>query len=208
MNSAHLDASHTFYIHMPMFEEILDSVPPETAVEWARAAARRIDLKRMILDKMHLTLARTLRRAGQDDEATLYFRRATWLFEAAHSPVVANPELFAERVHREEGNTEFAVRRSRRAITAMPENPYFRAGYGLSLSTLLRRRGETQAAVESARAAVAIDPLDAFLHDHLGSLLVIAGDLHAAEASFRTAIDFAPDVASFYANLNACAAML
>jgi tetratricopeptide (TPR) repeat protein len=206
MNSAHLDDSNTFYIHMPMFEEILDSVPPETAVAWARAAVRKIDLKRMIFEKHHHALARSLRRAGLDDEAALYTRRAMWHFEAANAPEIANREQLTERAERRDPNASLAVRRIRHAISAMPENPYFRGGYASSLSTLLLRRGELPAAVAAAREAVALDPLDAFLHAHLGGLLAIAGDIEAAEASFRAALHLAPDVALFHANLSGCAA--
>jgi len=206
MNSAHLDDGNTFYIHMPMFQEILDSVPPETAVAWARAAVRKIDLNRMIFEKMHRALAGSLRRAGLDDEAALYTKRAMWHFDASNAPEIANPEQFAERAERQGGNTDLAVRRIRRAIASMPENPYFRGGYAGSLSTLLFRRGELQAAVAAAREAVALDPLDAFLHAHLGGLLAIAGDIAAAEASFHSALRIAPDVALFHANLSGCAA--
>jgi Flp pilus assembly protein TadD len=65
-----------------------------------------------------------------------------------------------------------------------------------------------QAAIASAREAVALDPLDAFLHDHLGGLLAIAGDTDAAQTSFYAALGIAPDVAIFHANLSACAAQL
>jgi hypothetical protein len=122
MNSAHLDAGNTFYIHMPMFEEILDSLPPATAVEWASAAVRKIDISRMNFEKMHHVLARSLRRTGRDDAAALYTRRAMWHFEASHAPEIANPDVFAERAERSRGITDFAVRRTRYAILSMPEN--------------------------------------------------------------------------------------
>jgi Flp pilus assembly protein TadD len=204
MNSAHLDDDNTFYIHMPMFEEILDSVPPETAVKWARAAVRKIDLSRMIYEKMHHALARSLRRAGLDDEAAHYTKRARWHFEASHAPEIANPEVFTVRAQRRQGITDLAVQRSRRAIVTMPENPYLRGGYGGSLSTLLLQRGDLHGAVASAREAVALDPLDAFLHDHLGSLLAMSEDTEGAETSFLTALVIAADVASFHANLSGC----
>jgi len=206
MNSAHLGEGNTFYIHMPLFEEILDSVPPETAVEWAYAAARKIELSRMMYEKSHYALVSALRRAGREEEAALQTKRAAWRYDASHAPEIANPTIFTARAELGQGVVGIAETRIRHAIEQMPDNPYFLGGFGGSLSSLLRRRGDLEGAIAAAREAVALDPLDAFLHDHLGALLAMAGNFEAAEPSFRKAVELAPDVAVFHANLSACAA--
>ncbi len=200
LNSEHLGDENTHYIHMPLFDEILSTLPPETAVEWARAAARKIDISRMHYDKMHRFLGDALDRTGRSDEAAYARRQADWHEQASHSPEVHNLDTFAERAQQREGKQDLALSRARRAVLTMPDNPYLHGGFGGSISSLLLFHGRPADAVAAARHAVSLDPKDAFLHDHLGHILMRTESPEAAEAAFHEAINLAPDVASFHVN--------
>jgi tetratricopeptide (TPR) repeat protein len=200
LNSETLGEGSTHYIHMPLFDEILLSLPPETAVEWARAAARKIEVSRMLYDKMHRYLADALQRAGKPDEAAYARQQADWHDQAAHSPEVNNPDTFAERAQQRAGKQDLALARARRVVARMPGNPYVHGGFGGSLSSLLMFHGQSAEAVEAARRAVELDPRDAFLRDHLGTVLGRAGQYEEAEKAFGEAISMVPDVPSLHVN--------
>lgn len=200
LNSEHLGEENTRYIHMPLFDEILSTLPPETAVQWARAAARKIDISRMHYDKMHRFLANALERAGKTDEAAYARQQADWHEQASNSPEVHNPDTFAERAQQREGKQDLALARARRAVVRMPNNPYLHGGFGGSLSSLLLFHGHATEAVEAARRSVALDPKDAFLRDHFGQILGRSDRPEEAERAFAEAIMLIPDVPSFHVN--------
>ncbi len=200
MNSEHLGDDNTHYIHMPLFDEILNSLPPPTAVEWARAAVQKIDISRMHYDKMHRFLADACIRAGEDAEAQYARQRADWHNEAAHAPEIDNPDVFAERAEQKQGKQSLALARAKRAAESMPSNPYFQGGFGGSLSTLYLANGMVTEAVDAAWRATQLDPRDAFLRDHYATVLLRAGNYAEAAVVAQQAIDMLPTVASFHIN--------
>jgi Flp pilus assembly protein TadD len=205
LNSEHLGAENTHHVHRPVFDEILLTLPPETAVEWARAAARKIDVSRMHYSGKHRSLALALERAGQTEEAAYARQRADWHEQASQSPEFDNAGAFVQRAEQREGKHEIALTRARRAAAQMPDNPYLFGGFGgSSLSSLFLSNGLTADAVEAARRAVDLDPRDPFLRDHLGYVLAQAGQGEAAEKAFREAVGMAPDLISFHVNHGDC----
>ena len=63
----------------------------------------------------------------------------------------------------------------------------------LNLGAVQKQLGDDSKAMESFRAAVAVDPNYALAHRHLGFALMHAGDAVGAEDSFRRAIALDPD---------------
>ena len=204
LNSDHLDQTTAHYVHVPNMREILDSLPPDAAVDWARQAVRKAAIRGIELQYLHDWLAESLERVGDTDAAARERRRGRWHWECHHSPVVDNPDKPAVHERARRGDMGGLLAIAQQAAVEFPDNPYWRGGYGGSLSTALLRMGRAQDAVAPAREAVALDPEDPFLHEHLGSMLTYAGLLAQAEASIREAIAIDPAVGRFHATLGEC----
>lgn len=85
-----------------------------------------------------------------------------------------------------------------KAITLAPKNPL---PYNNVAWLTLVRKGDAKKAVEWARQAVQLSPRSSPLHDTLGWAQRAAGDLPAAAASVRKAIELEPQVAGFHFHL-------
>jgi Flp pilus assembly protein TadD len=221
VNSPALDETNTHYVHMPLFDEILDSVPSTTAVEWARAAVREVEIRRMHYTKSHQSLIRVLKRAideqraehsemvGENDgpvgvlqaELDRVRRRTQWHWEITHSPDVDAPTAFETRAWEREGRNDAWLERTVALASKFPGNPFFLSGYGGSVADLLTRLGRLHDAVEPARQAVRLAPDDAFLAHALGVTLARAGQPEEAEKILRQAIEIDTKVSAFYNDL-------
>lgn len=71
------------------------------------------------------------------------------------------------------------------------------------LAEARHRRGDSLAAIEAARQALALAPEDAGLHINLGIMLRAGGQLEAAETVLRRALELAPESAQAHAALGA-----
>jgi len=201
INSTKLDETKTHYLHVPALKEILDSLGPEEAVVWARAAARRGDIRRIQLRYLRDWLADALDRVGQTEAASRERQRALWQWECIHAPVTDNPEKGVVEGLAQRGDFSGVLRVAQQAVEQMPGNPYWLAGYGGSLSNILAQLGRWEEAIPLARQAVEILPEDPFLYEHLGFVLTGAGALQEGEQALRQAIAIDPEVGRFHAAL-------
>jgi tetratricopeptide (TPR) repeat protein len=205
LNSRKLNKDTTHYVHIPAFEEILRTLEPQQAVEWARMAVRKADARRMQLPYLHDWYADALERAGETEAAVAARRRAKWQWDATTSPIVDT----AERRHLERqawsgGDLDAPIANAERVVRELPGNPFVLAGHDHSLSNLLMKAGRLDEALQYAREAVAIEPDDAYSHQHLGDVLLRTHALPEAEHEFRRAIELEPAASPFHRNLSAC----
>lgn len=204
VNGPKLDASRRFEIVAPTCEQIFDSLPPEQAVEWTRAALRKGDARRQQEEFLHRWVAKALERAGRHEEAAAAMRRARWQWEATFSPAVLVP---GERIDLNEvanGKCDRAVEFARKIVARLPGNPYVLAGYDRSLSNLLGCQGRLEESVEVAREAVGIEPSDPYLHADLGRALLRQERCVEAETELRQALAIEPGNPRFLSNLARC----
>jgi len=138
------------------------------------------------------------------------FRQATNLFQSgrlSEAEAIFNRILqatpnqpdalhFLGMIAHQSGNSETAVELIGRAIRVKPSAPMY-----CNLGIALQAQGKLDAAVESYRMAVSIDPGHAELHQYLGDTLKVQGNLDAAVNSYARAIGLRPDLAEAYIGL-------
>jgi Flp pilus assembly protein TadD len=188
-------------VHVPALKEILDSLGPEEAVAWARAAVRKANIRHLQQRYLFDWLADALDRVGQTEAAARERQRAQWHWECHHHPVVDNPERPLVQKRGRRGDQGGYLEVAQRAVQELPGNPYWLSGYGGSVSTVLLRMGRAQEAIAPARKALEIEPEDPFLYESLATILLFAGDPQEAERVIRQAIAFDNDIGSFHSVL-------
>ncbi len=136
-------------------------------------------------------------------------RRSEVVAEAAPQPAQqADPEpadrphavrdLIAQaRSHKSDGELDVARLKLEEAVGLAPENGEAR----YSLSQVFAALNAGEAALDSARRAVAIDPGNPHWQNHLGYMLVRQAQMAEAEASFRMALRLKPDNGGFHNSL-------
>jgi tetratricopeptide (TPR) repeat protein len=159
---------------------------PAQAREWAERAAKQHPDNQDVQGLYGDALAR----AGDVDRA-----RSIWLesgrLEASDTAGARTMAITLVRGgDRSVRGADFAQadRLYRRAVLLDPLNGTAAAG----LARVLLVQGETNAALQWARRAVAIEPRDAALHLMLGDVLEKTGDLSAARTEWKTAYDIDP----------------
>ncbi|HEY1936278.1 MAG TPA: tetratricopeptide repeat protein [Acetobacteraceae bacterium] len=201
LNSLKLSRATAHYMDVPLFGDLLETLEPHEALQWAKAAVRKIDANRMRLAYLYEAYAAAAARAGATDEEESARRRGRWYWETTASPVVDIPErsVFAGLPR---GEYAGVIAFLRRAASQLPDNPYVLAGYGDSLSNVLAMQGNIDEAIVVARRAIELEPRDPYLHSHLGKLLAATGASDDAERALRRAIDLDPQVPTFYDDLS------
>lgn len=193
LNSPKLDRRRIHSMHVPVLGEILDTLEPPVAVEWALAAARKLEERRLRPEYIYIDVARAFERAGMTDDAAQARRRAEWYREAAVPP----PRVTA-------GEEPVAIAAARRRAERSPGNPYLLAGYGDSLCEVLARHDRLDEAIAVARKALEMMPQDPYLHNQLGTLLTRSRAFDEAEQELRRAIELAPEAARLHHDLSEC----
>lgn len=203
LNSRKLGEGTTHYVHVPDLQEILQSMEPQEAVAYGRGAVRKAEAKRLQIFDLHRWLADALERAGDAEGAALERQRNRWhreclMLDFTRSPVISFSDLM-EQLGRGDHSGLLAV--AQRVVDEHPGNAYALAGYRHSLSTVFVHAGRPAEAILPARQALEIEPLDPFLHAHLGMVLSHNGDYAGAERSLRRAIEIDPGITSFHTDL-------
>ncbi len=158
----------------------------EALERWVDARAAYLEALRLDPDlaPAHARLGLTLQREGQLGDAL------PWLMHAVElDPNNAGFQRFMGELYLEWGEPAEAIPFLERALGLAPE-----AGPGLhlSLGSALLQEGRLPEAGEHYRTALALQPDSAAVHQHMGALHEILGDLAEAESAFRKALDLEP----------------
>ena len=96
------------------------------------------------------------------------------------------------------GNTDMALKHFHQATEV---DPKFTEGYR-NQATKYRQKKEYEKALEVLRRAIAVRPLEATNHNHLGDTLSLDDKPDAAIAAYRKAVELQPDNISWYNDLS------
>lgn len=206
LNSESLDENNTHYIHMPLFDEILDSVSSNTAIDWARAAVKKVEASRMHYTKSHFSLLRCLQRSGLEEsiEAVGIKKVIKWHWEINDDPDVDKFDIFDVRALERNGENVTLLEILRKRIINLPGNPYLLSGYGGSMVDLLTKLGRFDEALKPARKAVELTFEDPHLHHALAVVLTRVGHIVEAEIHYRIAMSFDRTMIVFQTDLADC----
>lgn len=197
LNSPKLDEGTARFVHVPVLNEILDSLGPEEAVAWARGAVRKSNIHRHRQQYRFNWLADALDRGGRTDEAALARRRGPRHWEVTFRPVMDNPDKLAIKGRARRRDSTWTLERAQRAVRELPGNPLRYSGDGGSLSYILAQIGRFEEAITPARKAVEFEPGNPFLQEQLGFMLTNAGKLDKGEQAICQAIVIDPEIARF-----------
>lgn len=147
--------------------------------------------------RAHYNLGRAMFRAGREEEAARLYRRASEIDPGWFLPLAAQAELLAGR-----GELEAARRLYAAAVEANPDHIETRVNLGYVLLDLGRiddARAHAEAALDTQmrRTRLAI----ARAHGLMGRVQAQAGDLEAARASYRAALERVPAMAEIRVEL-------
>ncbi len=126
-------------------------------------------------------------RTGLLSDAETYFRRAIELGNPATAASAQNyiAYMWAERGER----LDMGLAMVRKALAAEPDN----AAYMDTLGWIYYMQGRYREARETLEKAVSLPGTDPVIHEHLGDTYLKLGDLPAAAAHWKKALEMSPD---------------